>query len=177
MGSKVCRACKVNKPFIEYHKDKKVKDGLNLRCKSCRLLKSKQYYEDNRERKKAYQAEYALTHKEAYRANARKWYEKNREGKYRDTRLRRTYGISLEEYNKMLKEQKGVCDICGREERAIHNKSKKVKHLTVDHCHNTGKVRGLLCSTCNTGIGNLQDNIETVEAALGYLTKHKKGII
>lgn len=77
------------------------------------------------------------------------------------------YGINLEKYEIMLKEQNNKCAICDR------HKDLFKKSFAVDHCHITGKIRGLLCFHCNTGIGKLGDNIESITKALNYL---KKGI-
>ena len=71
-------------------------------------------------------------------------YEKKKKD-YRDSFLRRTYGISSEEYEKILKDQKGRCAICGR--------FPSRRRLDVDHNHVTGEVRGLLCHRCNRGLG------------------------
>ena len=79
----------------------------------------------------------------------------------------RTYGIQPEDYEKMLLEQNGVCACCGQEET-----SKKSKHLSIDHCHHTGKVRALLCSKCNVGIGLFYDNIHNLRNAILYLEKY-----
>lgn len=76
--------------------------------------------------------------------------------------LKRFYGINLQEYNKMLKNQQGTCKIC-------NSKPKYKKSLSVDHCHKTGKVRGLLCGDCNTGLGKFRDNIDSLKNAIKYL--------
>ncbi len=81
----------------------------------------------------------------------------------RSGELRRLYGITLEEYNRMLAAQDGVCWIC----KGIVTSKKG--NLLVDHCHKTGKVRGLLCTKCNAGIGGLGDSIEMLERAIEYL--------
>lgn len=80
--------------------------------------------------------------------------------------LKQNYGITLERYNQMFADQNGNCAICGR------NQSEFKYQLAVDHCHRTGKVRGLLCGPCNTGIGNLQDRPEVLKNALSYLTNY-----
>jgi hypothetical protein len=74
-----------------------------------------------------------------------------------------TYGLSKEDYNNLFQKQKGCCAICG-----IHQSESKHR-LHIDHDHNTGKVRGLLCGNCNTGIGNLRDSIDLLKKAIGYL--------
>jgi hypothetical protein len=81
----------------------------------------------------------------------------------RARRMFATYGITVDEYNFMLKQQGGVCLICHVPHHVEHP-------LVVDHNHTTMKVRGLLCSNCNTGIGLLGDNIDLLQAAIAYLT-------
>jgi len=78
------------------------------------------------------------------------------------TRVRAMYGIEPEEYLQMHKNQQGRCVICGEEPT-----TKRGLHL--DHCHETGKVRGLLCHGCNTGIGSFGDDPELLKKALDYL--------
>jgi hypothetical protein len=75
----------------------------------------------------------------------------------------RKYGITLEDYNKMYKEQGGVCKICHLP--ANHNSNK----LCVDHCHTTGEVRGLLCDTCNRGLGYFKDDTRLLQNSIEYL--------
>ena len=82
--------------------------------------------------------------------------------------------ISKEDYEKMLVSQNGVCAICKKEETSIHPFKKHgsiIKRLAVDHCHKTGKIRGLLCERHNKGLGFFQDSIEILEAAILYLKK------
>lgn len=66
--------------------------------------------------------------------------------------LRKNFNITEADYAAMLERQNGVCKICKEEETIIDGQSKKLKPLSVDHCHNTGKIRGLLCTKCNLGI-------------------------
>lgn len=83
--------------------------------------------------------------------------------KNRDAKLRKTYGISLKEYQEMLKAQGGKCAICGGSE-PINGRL-----MAVDHCHTTGKVRGILCSHCNRALGFFRDNVQSLENAIRYL--------
>lgn len=79
----------------------------------------------------------------------------------KDLELRRTYGITLQDYNQMCKERENKCDIC-----------KEISEiLCVDHCHNTDIIRGLLCKKCNTGLGSFKDNVENLQRAVEYLKK------
>jgi hypothetical protein len=80
-----------------------------------------------------------------------------------DARLRRDFGIGVEDYNTMFRNQNGVCAICKLS-------CSTGKRLSVDHCHDTGKVRGLLCTNCNNGIGHLMDSIELLAEAIRYLS-------
>ena len=92
----------------------------------------------------------------------------------RERLLLQKYGLSFNDYCSLLEEQGGMCKICGRIETRTHYKSKQIMLLHVDHCHTTGKVRGLLCSGCNLALGNLEDNIEYLENAILYLRKSRE---
>jgi len=80
------------------------------------------------------------------------------------------YGLTIDTYNKMLAEQAGVCAICKGQE-TVRGRGGKLKKLSVDHCHTTNAVRGLLCHYCNVGIGYLKDDPEILRAAHKYLEK------
>lgn len=84
----------------------------------------------------------------------------------RDSRLKHMYGISLDEYNRMLDEQNGVCMICKRTESCNDG-----RRFNVDHCHTTGEVRGLLCNNCNKGLGHFKYNTLLLHNAIKYLNK------
>lgn len=87
---------------------------------------------------------------------------KRREAR-RGNHIERTYGVTLEEYNQIFQKQSGLCAIC-----KIHQ-SKLSKPLFVDHNHETGIVRGLLCSSCNFMLGNAKDNLEILLESIKYL--------
>jgi hypothetical protein len=91
---------------------------------------------------------------------------------WKETYLQQSFGITLQEYGEKLVEQAGKCAICDQPES--HMRNGKVKALAVDHCHSTGKIRGLLCSDCNTGIGKLKDNPAVLQSAIGYILKHRE---
>ena len=80
--------------------------------------------------------------------------------KHRDAKLRYFYGMSLRDYDLMLARQLGVCAVCGEQ---------PARRLCVDHCHVTGKVRGLLCSPCNLAIGQLKDSPARLRKAAAYV--------
>ncbi len=89
---------------------------------------------------------------------------------YRNADLKRGFGISLEEYQRMFVEQRGVCGICEKPEKDVRNG--KVRWLAVDHNHTTGQVRGLLCGSCNKAIGFMCESVETLTKAIVYLRTH-----
>lgn len=110
--------------------------------------------------------------KEVKNARARKWLKEDREKnpeKYRNKDLIKNFGISLDEYNVLLEKQNGVCAICGNPERTRHNNTDRIRNLAVDHCHKTGRVRGLLCTACNQGLGNFRDNPDYLAKSISYL--------
>ena len=80
--------------------------------------------------------------------------------------LRRKYGITIEQYERMFVRQNGVCAICSR-------MSLNGRTLDVDHNHNTGQVRGLLCPKCNMAMGLLGENIDIFKKTIAYLEKHE----
>ena len=103
----------------------------------------------------------------AARARAREWKLMRGLPQYtRDTHILSKYGLSREAYDSMVSDQNSKCAICGRAaEDCVH------RVLVVDHCHDTGRVRGLLCNKCNGGIGLLGDTVDAVEKAVAYLRK------
>lgn len=115
------------------------------------------------------QRRYRERHGEAFRAAQREYrkkYAATEQGKKqrRKETLKHNYGITPEDYDKLLVEQNGLCAICGANEPGRGH-----QHFSVDHDHETGVVRGLLCNNCNRGLGLLGDNIEGIKRALNYL--------
>jgi len=82
-------------------------------------------------------------------------------------------GITIEQYNEMLKKQNGKCAICEQEETRKCGVTKGILRLSIDHCHKTNKVRGLLCHDCNTGIGKFKDKTGMILRALLYVRAHQ----
>lgn len=106
--------------------------------------------------------------KERYRRNVNKGikikYKKPTLEKSREYSLKSKYDITLDQYNKLHQKQKGLCAICGTDKpKGRHNR------FHVDHCHVTGKVRGLLCSKCNLALGSFNDDKNILTQAIKYL--------
>lgn len=140
---KKCTVCKQTLDYSNYHKSKNTKDGYGYRCKKCDKEARAKYRESNKER----------------------FAEVNRRKS-----LKFKYGITLEEYECILKQQNNSCAICKTKENNVSGK-KRSWNWSVDHCHTTGKIRGLLCNNCNRGLGMLGDTAERIQKALDYLKK------
>jgi hypothetical protein len=93
---------------------------------------------------------------------------------YRAYDLKRSFGITMEQYQAAFVAQKGCCAICEKAETQRRNG--QLKWLAVDHCHENGTLRGLLCANCNNGIGRFGDNEVTLRRAADYLARHKSDV-
>lgn len=109
-------------------------------------------------------AEETMTERQKKAWYQKQWREKNPE-KSKAITLKKQFGIGFEQYTDMALSQGGGCAICGGKDEH--------RALAVDHCHETNKVRGLLCSFCNRGIGLFRDLPDRMEAAAAYVRKHK----
>jgi hypothetical protein len=146
METVYCTICEQHKSQEDFYKGK-FSPKRKGRCKECTKRIAREWKAANPEKNKA---------------TNKKWNDNNYSKKrYRD--LKREYGITPELYEQMYIEQEGNCKICKR------NRTEFAKRLAVDHCHKTGKIRGLLCQNCNTLLGNSFDNPETLKRAVEYL--------
>ena len=128
----------------------------------------KEYREKNKEQIVAYNKEYYEKNKEQIATYVKKYREENKEEitiKKEEYRLKSKYGITLTEKNVLLQKQNNKCKICLVEFSNITP--------NIDHCHTTNKVRGLLCTRCNTGLGQFRDDAETLTKAINYLQENK----
>lgn len=152
-------------PLENFSKDKNRKDGLTVHCKAC----FKKFREDTKDqRRKTILAwrkknphkmkEYRAKNSVYLAAKTKLWRVNNR-----DSILRSRYGITAKQYDDMFEKQQGCCAICTT--HATHLRKK----LHIDHCHRTGKVRGLLCIKCNMAIGLLKDDKRKVLKVCEYL--------
>lgn len=98
------------------------------------------------------------------KAQYQKTYRLKNALKVRNNEIKKAYGITFQDYERMLAEQNGVCWIC--EEEDPHGR------LAIDHCHITKKIRGLLCRNCNRALGAFRDDIKRLQKAIDYINKH-----
>lgn len=140
-----CTVCKLEKPLEDYYNSSSDrKHGKGYRCKPC----------DKIEREKNRQKNSKGT-KLGYRRRALMW----------------KYGLTLEQYDELLLKQGGVCAVCGTNNPLGEGNShdKLSFSFAVDHCHDSGRVRGLLCNACNRGLGFFRDNPQFVLQAFKYI--------
>lgn len=131
------------------------------KCPRCKLKKSLKDFFRCRGRKDGHTGFCKICHYGVCKI----WQKKNG-AKKKEYHNRHFYNLEPADFKKLLVEQKRRCLIC---KRPLKNKGK----WGVDHCHKTGKVRGILCFMCNSGLGHFQDSVERVQAALNYLRKHQ----
>lgn len=153
-GTKRCVLCKEIKPESDFTRNKGFHDGLDRTCRACAAERNAAYTRANRE---------------ALNASALRRYHANTD-RYADYSLKRHYGMSRGDYDRMLAEQGGRCAICG----STSPNGVRISRFHVDHCHETGRVRGLLCENCNKGIGLFHDNPDLIMLAIKYLERYPK---
>lgn len=146
--TKTCPSCLSQLPLSSFNKSNR-RDGYQTYCRACH----------NKMQREKYQADPQAKLKRQMRERKRK--SLNPLAK-KDAELKRLYGISVETYLDILGAQNGVCKIC-------NNDCKTKYSLSVDHNHQTGKVRGLLCNRCNRAIGMFEDSPHLLRSAAKYL--------
>lgn len=153
---KQCTQCKETKPFSEFSINKQLKSGLRSYCKTCQTRYDKERYakdvEGHRQRVKD------------YRNGIKKESPKRLKMSDKEKSLKYSYGLSLQQYEDLKQSQNYSCYICKRHESEVGKKG-----LVVDHCHNNGMVRKLLCGPCNTTLGLVKENVQTLGAMIQYL--------
>jgi len=129
---------------------------------------SRAHYTRNREAISARHRLYYKAHKEEALARSSKWYKANRARRAEISRRWELsqYGLSLEQYRKMVKASGGKCELC----RAVPQR----KALAVDHDHTTNKVRGVLCGPCNQALGLFRDDTVLLTKAIAYLERRPR---
>lgn len=163
---KPCTQCGEIKDADDFYKERRSRDGLRSECRSCVSTYQKARYEQNRDATIARTAQWRSDNPSARTLSDRRARAADPD-KYRDQELRRKYGITLEQYNQMLDDQGGLCALC--EKPPVVGKHKV---LCVDHCHDTNRVRKLLCSECNIGLGKFKDDPALLIAAAEYVQRH-----
>lgn len=167
---KTCNKCNQNKSYNAFSKHPTISDGYYNQCKQCR-------HEARKKREAAKFSPDFTGSKVCKRCLVDKSKDNFLINKStsdgfngwcksctKDASILAKYAISLNEYNRLLDKQNNSCAICGTKSPAGVS-----GEFVIDHCHDSGTVRGLLCNHCNTGLGKLGDTIESLEKALKYL--------
>lgn len=145
-----------------------IKKGLE-KLNNDELMKPYRTKEKNKQRLGKWRGENQEKYKKQYNNEVAKQrckdYYRNNKDNVKNTYLQTNYGITLEHYNTLLELQEEKCKICNK-------KCPTRKSLAVDHNHDTGKIRGLLCKNCNIGLGMFFDNIDFLESAVVYLKSY-----
>lgn len=199
--NEVIKICKkhgeLNETQVVKEKNKYVKAGYQLRCHQCRLDKDRGYKLRNPDKHKASAGRARSEARRLYREgltdiepkanvwkredrkkNSEKYLIKENEYRKKQGQLRNTkevcrrFNIDVSLYYEMLSKQNNVCAICGKQEIRRSRTEGKIRALAIDHCHKTNKIRELLCSNCNNGLGSFLDDIEIMKKAIAYLKKH-----
>jgi hypothetical protein len=192
--TKICSQCNIKKPLSEFNKKNRNKDRLRSSCRDCDNKYKQEHQEQinlykllHKEEIRKYKVEYYQKHKKLISIRDKKYRKKNKEkishnlkkynaentDKIRNTKLQKIFGITLIDYNQMLEEQNYLCVICGNKETVTDKRTNKIRKLSVDHDHQTGRVRGLLCGNCNNLLGRCKDNIKILQSAINYLQRGK----
>jgi Recombination endonuclease VII len=150
-GVKWCFGCKAYLLLSAFNRDRGHKDGLEHRCRECRNAYRRRLWTKSATREKLLASSQAFRKTEKGQRSRRKSAWKSR------------YGMTEEEYCKLRRVQGNKCAIC--KELAVGEWD-----LCVDHHHSTKKVRGLLCKSCNTGLGMAKENVDILLAMVDYLS-------
>lgn len=163
MSRKACTSCGESKPLSEYHNSISTKDGHYAMCKPCVLAKNREWRSANRGKVAESKRRYMMRNRDAIRAHRKAYMEAHKveAAEYRRRwNLAKRYGITLEQYAEMWSRQGGLCGVCQKSHR----------RMVVDHDHDTGAVRGILCHRCNICLGGLGDNLGGVMRVVRYLS-------
>jgi hypothetical protein len=159
---KRCKKCGETKPLSEFHPAAGMRDGHRSECKECSRAIRRAWYNANRDKAIANVKRWQQENRVEYNAKQRVYRSKRRDVE-REGHLRRTFGITQADYDALLASQGGGCAICGKPPRKIS--------LHVDHDHETGEIRGLLCVGCNNALGQFHDDAALLDRAISYVAR------
>lgn len=166
-SNSVCLACKK----LEYKPTGKKAGNSNLPERIAAIEAKEEFYFTGKVCKHGHVSKRYTSNSVCYECSLTVFKEKRR-GKERQYSISK-YGITPDQYDKMLIAQNGVCKICKQPEQSMNGAKTKLKLLAIDHCHDTTKVRALLCSRCNIGIGCFKHDPDLLKKAALYCEEHK----
>jgi hypothetical protein len=184
-GKFECQRCNQVQKLSSFSVHKQGRLGIETTCKNC-----KQYMKDKRDKESGSLRKCRCCGTEARNVDELDLFVKTKNGKFGrynlckkchslDDSMKRhnnslekrvkKFGISVEQYNAFIEKQNNSCAICNKHKDEFSGRG---NNFHIDHCHTSGKVRGLLCSNCNTGLGQFKDNIKSLENAIQYLSSN-----
>jgi hypothetical protein len=143
-----CQGCKLDKPLTDFYECKTVADGYHKTCKECMK-------QDMRNRR--------AKDPQKHRAEVKRWRDANKE-LHADMNARWKYGTPIGTYAELFSKQNGLCAICGTSQPGGGT-----GRFHIDHCHDSSVIRGLLCTNCNTGLGQFRHREDLLQSAIRYL--------
>lgn len=161
-----CPSCDTIKSVSHFGINKSRKDGLSYHCLFCKASQQRALNKRQPEQKRQRDLIWRNRNKAYKNAQDRKRYHLGKDV-FRERNLKALYGISISEYNILLESQGGRCAVCRKTQT-----DNRGRHFFVDHCHSTGRIRGLLCYNCNSAIGMAHDDIELLKKLTQYLEHH-----
>jgi hypothetical protein len=147
---KVCAGCNMGKTPEEFYACRRNANGLMARCKVCVNALGKAYREKNKKSERERRFKWRTANPEKHAEHGER------------ARVKRMYGLTLEAYLEWFERAGHACAICG-------STPKTSKHLHLDHCHATGRIRGVLCRGCNTALGHAKDCPKILAKLAAYL--------
>jgi hypothetical protein len=171
ISDKICARCRNSKPIFEFHLNSSSRDGHQHWCRECSSVHHSLQRNSNLDTERLKEAHWR---REWRRKNPEKAQEYDRQRRLENKdkflerehrrNLKRRFGMTVEQYEELLAFQNGVCGICGSQPNG--------KKLAVDHCHETNKIRGLLCGRCNPAVGYVKNNPAIAQALTDYLIRN-----
>lgn len=177
MGSvaekRTCATCSESKSVEDFHVDRSSPHGRKYSCRACTNRVKARWRHANSDRVKKQKSE-------SYERNREKYLTYQRSDERRERlwlwKLRTQFSMTVDDWESAWERQNGRCAICYREPHEIVKKGPKSNNLCIDHDHETGMFRGLLCNDCNAGLGFFKDNINSLVFAIEYLESASKRV-
>jgi len=164
MTTRTCYTCKLEKPLDEFVKRKEKPLGRGYQCTLCNRMSMRDWRKKNPTKHIAQVTDWRKRNPDKTNMYAANWRRKN-PIRNADNQIKHCYGLPPGTYERMLEEQQGRCAICKSDTPG------RCGRFHVDHCHDQGHVRGLLCNSCNVGIGHFFHRTDFLEAAIAYLNR------
>lgn len=185
-GKATCQCCKQIQHINAFNKHKQGRFGIETTCKNCKAHKKEENVISSSELRRCRECGVVATSLNdlhifakgsAYKFGRQNWCiscrnnnEKSISNNNSLEKRVKKFGITVTQYEDMITSQNNSCAICKKHKDDFTGRG---KNFHIDHCHTSGKVRGLLCSNCNTGLGQFKDNVQYLENAIQYVIETK----